>query len=36
MGVAIIHSKCIEQKLNIKSSTEAEFVGVDEYSYDNW
>ena len=31
MGTGIIHSKCSKQKLNVKSSNEAELVGVSDY-----
>ena len=31
MGRALIHSKSLEQKLNIKSSTESEVVGASDY-----
>ena len=31
MGTGLIHAKCSKQKLNIKSSTEAELVGTSEY-----
>ena len=30
-GICVIHAKSLKQKLNTKSSTEAEFVGVNEY-----
>ena len=37
MGTGILHSKCSKQKLNVKSSTEAELVGVSEYiPYNIW
>ena len=31
MGYGIIHGKSSKQKLNVKSSTEAELVGMSEY-----
>lgn len=31
MGIGLIHAKCSKQKLNVKSSTEAELVGTSEY-----
>ena len=31
MGCGVLSSMCMEQKLNTKSSTEAELVGVAEY-----
>lgn len=37
MGVGIIHGKSGKQKLNVKSSTEVELVGVSEYlPYNIW
>ena len=37
MGVGIIHGKSGKQRLNVKSSTEAELVGVSEYlPYNIW
>ena len=37
MGLGVLHGKCIKQKLNVKSSTEAELVGVSEYiAYNIW
>ena len=37
MGVGVIHGKSGKQKLNVKSSTEAELVGVSEYlPYNIW
>ena len=37
MGVGIIHGRSGKQKLNVKSSTEAELVGVSEYlPYNIW
>ena len=31
MGLGVLHAKCSKQKLNVKSSIEAELVGVSEY-----
>ena len=31
MGIGVVHAKCGKQKLNVKSSTESELVGVSEY-----
>ena len=37
MGIGVLHRKCSKQKLNVKSSTEAELVGVSEYiPYNIW
>ena len=37
MGTGIVHSKSSKQKLNTKSSTEAELVGTSEYMpYNVW
>ena len=37
MGYSIIHGKGLKQKLNVKSSTEAELAGVSEYvPYNLW
>ena len=37
LGVGVLHGKCSKQKLNVKSSTEAELVGVSEYiPYNIW
>ena len=37
IGTGVIHGKCSKQKLNVKSSTEAELVGVSEYiPYNIW
>lgn len=37
MGIGIIHGKSAKQRLNVKSSTEAELVGVSEYiPYNTW
>ena len=37
MGIGVLHGKCSKQKLNVKSSIEAELVGVSEYiPYNIW
>ena len=37
MGLGVLHAKCSKQKLNVKSSTEAELVGASEYlPYNLW
>ena len=37
MGLGVLHAKCSKQKLNVKSSTEAELVGTSEYlPYNLW
>ena len=37
MGVGVIHGKSSKQRFNVKSSTEAELVGVNEYMpYNIW
>ena len=37
MGVGVLHAKYSKQKLNVKSSTEAELVGTSEYiPYNLW
>ena len=37
MGTGLIHSKSSKQKLNVKSSTEAELVGTSDYMpYNVW
>lgn len=37
MGTGVLHGKCSKQKLNVKSSSEAELVGVSEYiPYNIW
>ena len=36
-GLGVLHAKCSKQKLNVKSSTEAELVGASEYiPYNLW
>ena len=37
LGVGVLHTKINRQKLNVKSSTEAELVGASEYTpYNLW
>ena len=37
MGISILHGKASKQKINVKSSTESEIVGLSEYlSYTLW
>ena len=37
LGLEVLHAKCSKQKLNVKSSTEAELVGTSEYiPYNLW
>ena len=37
LGLDVLHAKCSKQKLNVKSSTEAELVGASEYiPYNLW
>ena len=37
LGLGVLHAKCSKQKLNVKSSTEAELVGTSEYiPYNLW
>ena len=37
LGLGVLHAKCSKQKLNVKSSTEAELVGASEYiPYNLW
>ena len=37
MGIGVLHAKCSNQQLNVKSSTEAELVGNRDYiSYNLW
>ena len=37
MGCGIIHGKAFKQKINVKSSTKSEFVGMGEYvPYNIW
>ena len=31
MGIGILHGKASKQKINVKSSTESEIVGLSEY-----
>ena len=37
LGLGVLHGKSVKQKLNVKSSTEAELVGVSDYlPYNIW